>query len=182
MSLRDFNNTPASDDPIALHNEPLGNGAGLSDFHTVSVEEREPSNTPKIVGGADAASTEMARLLYTEIVQRVVPVKSARAAEMAKLLENSFRSVNIALVNEMIHNARVVALDNRPHLPATVRLWNGDSRGRWEGNTLVVETTNFSDQVNMRGAGAGLHLIERFTRVAYNRSGCYKLTPDTPKS
>lgn len=55
MSLRDFNNTPASDDPIALHNEPLGNGAGLSDFHTVNVEEREISNTPKIVGAVAVA-------------------------------------------------------------------------------------------------------------------------------
>src|SRR5206468_6155172 len=49
MSLRDFN-APASDDPIALHNEPLGNGAGLSTFHTVHPEEREANNTPKIVG------------------------------------------------------------------------------------------------------------------------------------
>jgi hypothetical protein len=54
MSLRDFN-TPASDDPIALHNEPLGNGAGLSDFHTVNVEESERSNTPKIVGAVAVA-------------------------------------------------------------------------------------------------------------------------------
>jgi hypothetical protein len=54
MSLRDFN-TPASDDPIALHNEPSGNGSGLSNFHTVSVEEREPNNTPKIVGAVAVA-------------------------------------------------------------------------------------------------------------------------------
>src|SRR5689334_4262946 len=54
MSLRDFN-TPASDDPIALHNEPLGNGSGLSSFHTVNVEERERSNTPQIVGAIAVA-------------------------------------------------------------------------------------------------------------------------------
>ncbi|HVZ27499.1 MAG TPA: hypothetical protein VG798_02490, partial [Rhizomicrobium sp.] len=54
MSLRDFN-TPASDDPTALHHEPLGNGAGLSDFHTVNVEESERSNTPKIVGAVAVA-------------------------------------------------------------------------------------------------------------------------------
>ena len=59
------------------------------------------ANTPKIVGGVDAASTELARQLYAAIVERVVPVSSARAAEMAKLLENSFRAVNIALANEI---------------------------------------------------------------------------------
>lgn len=55
MSLRDDINTPAFDDPTALHNEPLGNGAGLSDFHTVNVEENERSNTPKIVGAVAVA-------------------------------------------------------------------------------------------------------------------------------
>lgn len=55
MSLRDFNTVPPSDDPIALHNEPMGNGAGLSNFHTTHPEEREPSNTPKIVGAVAVA-------------------------------------------------------------------------------------------------------------------------------
>src|SRR6201990_746657 len=55
MSLRDDFNTPAFDDPTALHHEPLGNGAGLSDFHTVHVEESERSNTPKIVGAVAVA-------------------------------------------------------------------------------------------------------------------------------
>ena len=55
MSLRDDFNTPAFDDPTALHHEPLGNGAGLSDFHTVNVEEKERSNTPKIVGAVAVA-------------------------------------------------------------------------------------------------------------------------------
>lgn len=54
MSLRDFD-TPLSDDPIALHHEPVGNGAGLSNFHTVSPEERESNNTPKIVGAVAVA-------------------------------------------------------------------------------------------------------------------------------
>src|SRR5689334_25264849 len=54
MSLRDFN-APASDDPIALHNEPMGNGTGLSTFHTIHPEDREPNNTPKIVGAVAIA-------------------------------------------------------------------------------------------------------------------------------
>jgi hypothetical protein len=72
----------------------------------------------------------------------------------------------VVIVMEMIHDARIIPLDGRPHLPASIRTWLGDPRGRWEGNTLVVETTNFSDKTNYRGSGANLRLVERFTRVA----------------
>ena len=71
----------------------------------------------------------------------------------------------VAIVIEMIHEARIIPLDGRPHLSGGTQQWLGDSRGRWDGTTLVVETTNFSDRTNFRGSGAGLHLTERFTRV-----------------
>jgi hypothetical protein len=64
------------------------------------------------------------------------------------------------------HEARVIPTDNRPHLPDGLRQVNGDSRGRWEGDTLVVDTTNFSSKSYFMGATANLHVIERFTRVA----------------
>ena len=70
---------------------------------------------------------------------------------------------HVVLLNEMVHNSRVVPLDGRPL--TNVRQWVGESRGHWEGDTLVVETVNFSDKSNFRGAGAGLRLTERFTRV-----------------
>ena len=57
----------------------------------------------------------------------------------------------VAIVVEMIHDVRIIPLDNRPHLPSNVRQWLGDSRGHWEGNTLVVETTNFTDKTRFRG-------------------------------
>ncbi len=60
---------------------------------------------------------------------------------------------------------RVIPITNRPHLPSTVRQWWGDSRGRWEGNTLVVDVTNFDPKKEYRGSSVNLHLIERFTRV-----------------
>ena len=72
---------------------------------------------------------------------------------------------HVVILYEMMREARVVPLDGRPHLPADVSLWHGDSRGRWEGDTLVVETTNFSPKNDFRGAAEGLRLVERFTRV-----------------
>ena len=71
----------------------------------------------------------------------------------------------VVIFNEMIHNTRIVPLDGRPHLPQNVRQWHGDSRGRWNGDTLVVETTNFSEKSNFRGAGRHLYLVELFKRV-----------------
>jgi hypothetical protein len=65
---------------------------------------------------------------------------------------------------EMIHDVRVIPLDNRPHLAAGVRQWLGDSRGHWDGNTLVVETSNFSDKSRFRGTTRDMRLTERFTR------------------
>src|SRR5215467_15389208 len=67
---------------------------------------------------------------------------------------------------EMIHDARVIPVDGRPHLPQNVRSWMGDSRGHWEGNTLVVDTTNFTDKTTFRGSDQNMHLIERFTRTS----------------
>jgi len=67
---------------------------------------------------------------------------------------------------EAFHDARVIPLDGRPHLLPTIRAWNGDSRGRWEGKTLVVDTTNFSAKSSFMGAAENLHLVERFTRAA----------------
>ena len=66
---------------------------------------------------------------------------------------------------EMIHDVRIIPTDGRPHLPSNVRQWMGDSRGHWEGNTLVVDTTNFTDKTPCRGSSENLHLIERFTRT-----------------
>jgi hypothetical protein len=67
---------------------------------------------------------------------------------------------------EMAHDARIIPLDGRPHVSSTVRGWLGDSRGHWEGDTMVVETTNFSAKTNFQGANENLRLVERFTRVS----------------
>ena len=72
----------------------------------------------------------------------------------------------VVIVMEAFHDARVIPLAGRPRLPDRIRQWNGDSRGHWEGDTLVVETGNFSPDSYFRGAADGLHLVERFTRTA----------------
>ena len=77
----------------------------------------------------------------------------------------------VVMLQEMIHEPRIIPLDGRPSADARIRLWMGDSRGRWDGDTLVVETTNFRDDIYTNsfnccpGASGGLALVERFTRV-----------------
>ena len=82
----------------------------------------------------------------------------------------------VVIYYEMIHEARIIPLDARPHLPSNVKLWNGDSRARWENNTLVVDTTNYNDKGWIATSAAtgrikgipqseALHVVERFTRA-----------------
>jgi hypothetical protein len=102
---------------------------------------------------------------------------------------NNFQIVQtpgyVAILQEMIHEVRMIPLDGRPHVDKNIRQWLGDSRGHWEGNTLVVDTTNFTDKIASnafnccRGAGANLHVVERFTRVDTDTID-YQYTVDDP--
>ena len=85
----------------------------------------------------------------------------------------------VVIFIEMIHDVRIIPLDGRPHLPKNIRQWMGDSRGHWEGNTLVVDTTNFTDKTHFRGADENLHLVERFTRID-PETILYEFTVDDP--
>src|SRR5580765_4271362 len=85
----------------------------------------------------------------------------------------------VMIMTEMVHDARIVPLDGRPHLPSKDKLWMGDSRGHWEGDTLVVETTNFSEKNLYRGATENLKLTEKFTRTAENTL-TYEFTINDP--
>ena len=71
----------------------------------------------------------------------------------------------VVVWTEQIHDARIVPMDGRPPIAGAIRQWMGDSRGRWEGDTLVVETTNFNGKAAYQGSADGLHLVERITRT-----------------
>jgi hypothetical protein len=116
-------------------------------------------------------------------------------AMFPRLYNNNYQIVQtpeyVAILYEMIHDARIIPLDGRPHLPQNVRQWLGDPRGHWEGDTLVVDTTNFRGyEFNLiphggggygsyLGAGGTLHLVERFTRIDAETIE-YRFTVDDP--
>jgi hypothetical protein len=86
----------------------------------------------------------------------------------------------VLLLNEMVHDARVVRM-NAQHLPQTIRKWMGDSVGHWDGDTLVVDTTNFTGKTQFRGSYEQLHVVERFTRTDANTI-LYRFTVDDPET
>ncbi len=88
----------------------------------------------------------------------------------------------VAIRYEMIHDTRVIPLDGGPHVSRQIRPYFGDSRGRWEGDTLVVDVTNFpANVINYRGAGASLHVTERFKRVDQHTIR-YEVTVEDPET
>ena len=88
---------------------------------------------------------------------------------------------HVVFLHEENHEVRVIALDDRPHVDPRIRLWRGDSRGRWDGDTLVVETANFNGAGGFRGSGPGLQLTERLTRVDPG-TVLYAFTVDDPET
>jgi hypothetical protein len=85
---------------------------------------------------------------------------------------------SVLILTEMIHDARIVRM-NSEHLPKTIRKWMGDSVGRWEGDTLVVDTTNFTDRTRYRGSTEKLHIVERFSRID-GKTVLYRFTIEDP--
>ena len=87
----------------------------------------------------------------------------------------------VTVMAEMAHDARIIPTDGRPHAPKAIRNWNGDSRGHWEGDTLVIDTTNFSSKSDFMGSRENLHLIEKFTRVSKDILN-WEITVDDPST
>ncbi len=116
--------------------------------------------------GADGRGTDswLDRSTFERCITRGMP-----AAMSPTAYNNNYRIVQspgyVAIQIEMLGGVRVIPTDGRPHLSDSIRLWIGDSVGHWEGDTLVVETTNLTDKVLYRGSAENMRLVERFTRV-----------------
>jgi hypothetical protein len=87
----------------------------------------------------------------------------------------------VLVFREMETAPRLISTDGQPHVSENIRRWGGDSRGRWEGDTLVVDTTNFTDRTAFQGSSSALHVVERFTRVSADRI-LYQFTVDDPNT
>lgn len=131
---------------------------------TPAAQERQAQNRPAgefgFVGGRADSYTDRSML------ERCI-TRGAGGAPMPTLYNNNVRITqspsSVALVHEMVHETRIVPLDGGPF--GSVRSYSGESRGHWEGDTLVVETRNFNGKAPYRGAGANLRVIERYTRT-----------------
>jgi hypothetical protein len=106
---------------------------------------------------------------YTRCLARPVPRVTQEYNHGLQVLQTP---TSVVIYYESMHDTRVIPLDGRPHVSSNIRQWNGDSRGRWEGNTLVVETVNFHDKQASNGSApfggmpqTNMRMIERFTKV-----------------
>jgi len=131
--------------------------------------------------GRGPADSYTDRSLYDRCISRGVP-----GSMMPAIYGNSYQIVQapgfVVIRYEMIHEARVIPIGDSQHLPATIRSYMGDARGHWEGQTLVVETTNIREEIAYRGSnGATLKLIERFTPVAPDKVR-WSVTVDDPST
>ena len=175
--------------PSVVRTEPLpvgGNVGAYNDFwfdrgaNVVSTgrtsliadppDGRIPSLTPEGQQRVDARAEARDRpavswddrSLFERCVTRTLPRLPGGYNQNLQILQTP---AYVVILYEMMREARVIPLDGRPHLAEDIRLWHGDSRGHWEGDTLVVETTNISPKAYFRGSAEGLHLVERFTRL-----------------
>jgi hypothetical protein len=114
---------------------------------------------------------------------RCIFMANAGPPLMAGAYNNNYQIVQtpgyVMILSEMIHDARIIPLDGRPQLPQNVRQWMGSYRGHWEGETLVVATTNFTDRTAFQGSSEQMRLTEQFTRIDEDTI-IYKFTVDDP--
>jgi len=139
----------------------------------------ERAEARKRAGGPLDAAQNQPLSVRCIIMDRIGPPMLAGA------YNNNYQIVQVPgyvmILVEMIHDVRIIPLDGRPQLPSSIRQWTGSYRGRWEGDTLVVESTNFNGKNPFQGSSENLHLVERFTRVDENTIR-YEFTVDDPST
>lgn len=149
---------------------------------------RIPPTTPEAVK-RQAAARQEARGHQTDgpesrsLAERCIFWATAGPPMLPGPYNNNYQIVQtpdyVMIMSEMIHETRVIPLDGRKHTASDVRLWTGDSVGHWEGDTLVVNTTNFTGKTRFRGSDENLHVVERFRRADAN-TVLYRFTVDDP--
>jgi len=145
----------------ALPDQPPIDDPGLGDPDTYNDPEQRPLGERCLLGfGSTSGPPALPNYFYNNLHQIVQT------------------SDHVMILTEMVHDARIIRM-NAEHLPAELTHWMGDSVGHWEGDTLVVDTTNFNDKVRFRGSTPGLHVVERFTRVDANNL-LYQFTVEDP--
>jgi hypothetical protein len=147
---------------------------------TPEAQKRQAARAAARRGRGPADSWED-RNLSDRCLGRGVPGTIVTPASYGNILRIAQAPGYVAIVHEMVHDTRLIPLDGRPHLGQGLRQFLGDPRGHWEGDTLVVEVTNFSDKVDLRGSRETLHLVERFTRVAGNMVS-YEVAVNDPQT
>lgn len=192
--------TAEEDAQIGAYNEFWNNRNFVKDYRTSLIEDPEdgriPPMTPeaqKILAEWQAARRARGPLDSWEdfsTVARCIAEQTPNGPQMYNGGTLIMQSPGwVMLVRERL-DTRFIPLDGRPHIDDRIRLWHGDSRGRWEGNTLVVDTTNFTDKQHLGGAGStipvgiplgNLHLVERFVPVSPTRINYYATIED-PKT
>jgi hypothetical protein len=169
-------------------------GTNLVSGRTSLVVDPEDGRVPALTAEAQkrAVERDVARRLHPadgpsdrSLQERCLFWPTAGPPMLPSVYNNYYQIVqtpdHIMILVEMIHDVRIIPLDGRPHIPSNIRQWTGDSRGHWEGDTLVVDTTNFTNKTAFRGSGENLHLVERFRTVGKDTI-VYEFTVDDPST
>ena len=189
----DQRGAPGTDDDVAGAYNALWWERGFSDGRTSLIYDPPDGRIPQLSAAGKKRKSEVDGAnqvpeivngpeqlpLYTRCIVR------APLPRVPTGYDNNYEIVqspdHVAIFQEQIHETRIIPLDRRPHLDSSVRQWLGDSRGHWEGNTLVVETTNFNDQASFEGSSKNMVLVERWTRVVDDRID-YRFTVTDPET
>jgi hypothetical protein len=180
QSNRDRRDGPADADVTRAYNEAWWDRGSkvVPSLRTSLIVDPPDGRLPALTPAAQAAARRRAEALQRPatgpedrlIRERCIAGDNVGPPMMPSAYNNNFQifqSANyVAILSEMMHDVRVIPLDGRTHLASNLRSWLGDSRGRWDHNTLVVETTNFNGKISFRGSDENLRVVERFTRTA----------------
>ena len=164
----------SADRDVALAYDQVWWDRGLSDGRTALVVDPADGRLPALTAdgqaradarparGSRSSDNPESRNLWERCLHRAIPRLGGAYNNNYKIFQTP---THVAILHEMVHETRIIPIDDTPHIDAAVRQWLGDSRASWDGETLVVETTNFTDKTRYQGATTDLRLVERFTRL-----------------